>query len=99
MANVTNGNSVYVDSTGALDVATNQNIKVAYIIVTSTAASAVVQLQDDFSAPVNKIDFRVDTADKTLCYDFADNPLTFPNGIRVSTLTNATLTLILQRNT
>ena len=99
MANVSNGNSIYVDSTGALDVATNLNIKVAYIVMTSTAASAAAQLQDDFGTPVNKIDLRIDTTDKTICYDFAETPITFPNGIRVSTLTNATLTIVLQRNT
>lgn len=99
MGNVSNSNSIFVDSTGALSIGTNQNIKIAYIVMTTTAATGSATLQDDAPAPVDKLIIKEAIADKTIRLNFADNPINFPNGIRISALSNATLTLILRRDT
>lgn len=86
MANVRNGNTVYVDATGAI---TDSGAKVAGVVLTATAANAVLVLQDSSGSPVNKVDLRVATSGSSQFFDFSVTPLWFPNGIEIGTLTNA----------
>ena len=97
MANAINGNSVYVDTTGALDISKPQNVKVTGVILTATAASAQLVLQDNASTAVNKLDVRVATDESSQFFDFSMTPIVFPNGIKVSALTNALATIIFTR--
>lgn len=90
MANVRVGNSVYVDSTGNLG---TDPVKVVRILVTATAASAVVVLADA-AASSKKFDLRVATSGETVQFDFTLSPVLFPGGVKVVTLTNAIVTVI-----
>lgn len=86
MANVRNGNSVYIDSTGTVDAS---GVRVVGIVLTSTAANAVLVLTDNAGSPVNKCDLRVATSGESQFFDFSISPLWFPSGLKVGTLTNA----------
>lgn len=84
MANAAQGNSVYIDATGVI---------VVGILVTATSASAVLVLQDA-SGSTNKLDLRVATSGDSKFFDFSSAPITFPNGIKASTVTNAKCAVI-----
>jgi hypothetical protein len=87
MANVSAGNSSYVDATGVLK--SDKGTKVAYVVLTATAANAVLVLQDNAGTPVNKCNFKVATDGSSQTFDFSSNPIVFPNGVKASTVTNA----------
>lgn len=89
MANARSANIHYVDTTGVL---TTKRVFVAGVVVTATAASAIVNIQD--SAGTNSLlNLRVATSGETEVFTFSA-PLVFPNGIKVSTLTNAIASVI-----
>lgn len=92
MANVRNGNTFYVDSTGDLNTTAT---KASYIVVTATSANAVVILQDAVSNS-NKIRLAVATSGDSETFDFSLRPLYFPGGIAVSTLTNAVACIVVE---
>jgi len=95
MANVVNGNTMKIDSTG--DVLVKKNILVTCLIVTSTGA-ATFELQDsDGTTFVDKIRIKLDVADKTESLDLTNGPIVFPNGVRVKTVTNCEATAIFKR--
>jgi hypothetical protein len=85
VANVRQGNSHWVEATGSLE----SSRSVVYgVIVTATAASAVVVIQDSAGSNT-KLDLRVATSGESKHFDFSHSPISFPKGINVSTLTNA----------
>ena len=94
MANVRNGNTYYVDSTGNLDI---KNIKVVCIYLTATAASGRIVLSDSTTGAL-KADVRVPTANDTKVFDCEHANMVFPNGITITTLTNAVVTLFLEES-
>jgi hypothetical protein len=94
LANASNGNTLYVDSTG--DILTRKNVLVTYITVTPTGAASVI-IQDVTTA-ATKLRLDVATGTNSVVFDYSYNPILFPNGIRVSTLTNALVTFTF-RNT
>ena len=94
MANVVNGNTIYIDSTGTI--ASTVGMKAAFISVTATGANAVLVLQDTTTTS-NKADLRVATSGETKVFDFSRAPIQFPNGIIISTLTNAIATIVFRR--
>lgn len=94
MANVRNGNTIYVDSAATLT--TDKNLHVVNVLVTATAASAVVVLADPDGTSL-KADLRVATNGTTESFMFV-TPVFFPNGIKVTTLTNAIATIIYTRS-
>jgi hypothetical protein len=101
MANVRSANTYYID-TAAVNAGestagnlTSKNIRVLYVIITSTAAAASCILKD-VSTDIFKAEFRVDTAHKTEYYDFNDHPMVFPNGIYPQTVNDCIVTLIVQ---
>lgn len=99
MANAVNGNTVYIDSTGDVSIGTDKNIKVLYITITPTAASAVLALDDNAAAgDVTKLDLRVATDGDSKMFDFSRKPIVFPNGINVQTVTNCNAMLVLDRS-
>ena len=87
MANVRNGNSHYVDSTGTL---TSVSTVVLKVFVTTTAANAVVVLQDT-NASTNKIILKVAADGSTEEFELG---VSFPTGVKVATLTNAIMTVV-----
>jgi hypothetical protein len=89
VANVRTGNTHYVDSTGNLG--TDPEIVLGFLL-TATSANAIANIQDTGSN--NKINLRVATSGDTKLFDLSQSPLTFPKGVKVSTLTNAILTVI-----
>lgn len=95
MANTRNGNTFYVDTqySVAADEFASKLIRVSSVIVTATAASAVLVLKD--SSLATKIDLRVATSGATEQFDF-DPPLVFSTSIRPTTLTNAVATVVFQ---
>ena len=90
MANIRQANSHYVDATGVL---VSDSIKLAGVIVTSTAANAVVEIADSAGTTLRLL---LDVADSGASqhFDFSQHPLLFPNGIKIKTLTNAKAMLI-----
>jgi hypothetical protein len=90
MANATNGNTIYIDTTG--DVTTKKNVRVPYVTVSASSANAVLLLSDPDGT--NKIDLRVAAAGETQLFDFSEQPLLFPNGIKAETVTNAIATVV-----
>ena len=90
MANVNNGNTRFVDT--AADITTKASL-VYYVIVTATSANAVVVLSNQGNSE-KKADLRVATSGATQTFDFSANPISFPLGIKVTTLTNAVVTLV-----
>lgn len=90
MANVRNGNTVYIDATGDL---TTTATRVYYIIMSATAAGAILVLQDS-TANVNKLRLSHPNDKETHVFDFTQRPLYFPGGVSVTTLTNCTATIV-----
>jgi hypothetical protein len=90
MANVRNGNTVYVDSTGDL---TTTATRVYYIIMSATGGGAILVLQDA-GANVNKMRLSHPNDKETHVFDFTARPLYFPGGVAVSTLTNCNATIV-----
>ena len=100
MANVANANTIYIDTTGDVTYSgADSNIKVSYITLTTTAGTSQAILQDQGSTNPIKIDLRAAGIDDTKRYNFSNNPLVFPTGIRVGTLTGCVLTLVITRST
>lgn len=95
MANVRNGNTFYIDSTSP--VINSVNIRVKAILLTATAASGRVVLQDVTTNNI-KADLRVATSGESRLFEFDKNPIVFPNGINPSTVTNAVATLIVEES-
>lgn len=90
MANVEQGNSYYIDTTGALK---NVNYRLSGVVLTPTSANAVLLLKDHGDSK-NKMDLRAATSGESKFFDFSSQPVTFPNGIYVKTLTNCVALLI-----
>lgn len=90
MANVRSGNSHYVDATGVL---ATGSTRVVGVIVTATAASAIVAIGDS-AGTTAKLNLRVATSGASQFFDFSTSPILFPNGVNVTTLTNAIATVI-----
>jgi hypothetical protein len=91
MANVLNGNTWFADtvhSNDADDLVRKQTL-VTYIIVTTTGANARIVLGDSSGNTATKLDLRVSESGVSKLFRFDGNPVLFPNGIRVLTLTNA----------
>lgn len=91
MANAQRGNLIYVDSTG--DLTTDKNIKIQYIIITATAATAILKLADTSDSTVT-LDVRLATSGESKQFSFEDYPLLFPNGIEANTVTNCVATIV-----
>lgn len=94
MANTSNGNTLYIDSTGTINY--TSNIKVLYILLTATSSNAILKLQDVNTLDL-KLDLRVSTSGESKLFDFSNTPIFFPNGIIINTLTNATASLIIKK--
>lgn len=90
MANVRSGNCHYVDSTGTLDSAA---VRVAAVVLTATGASAVLELTAA-DGTTKQLNLRVATSGETKHFDFSTKVLSFPAGLRVTTLTNAIATIV-----
>ena len=91
MANVRNGNTIFID-TGSEDLTTTAT-RVYYITASATGANAILVLQDA-GANVNKIRLAMPNDKETHIFDFSARPLYFPGGVAVSTLTNCNATLV-----
>lgn len=94
VANVRNGNTYYVDSTGSLDI---KNIKISSIYLTSTGASARIVLSDS-STGATKIDLRIAASGESKLFESENASIVFPNGITITTLSNAVATLLLEES-
>lgn len=95
MANTRIGNSYYVDTTGTLTDTNQKQVLVTQILLTATAASAILVIVDPTLEAVSykKMDLRVATSGDTKSFEF-DTPVLFPNGIKVLTLTNAVACIV-----
>ena len=91
MANAFNSNTFYVDTTGTFTAADAHII--THVVLTATSASARIVLQDATTSS-NKLDLRVVVSGDSKVFDFADAPIRFEGGVKVSTLTNGVATLI-----
>lgn len=89
-------NTWYIDGTDTLS--DNGNIRVSEILLTPTAANAVLLLADNNSAPSTKIDLRAAVSGETRQFSFSERPLIFQKGVKVVTLTNAVATIIFERS-
>ena len=95
MANVRCGNSIYVDSTGAIT-GSDKNVKVAYITLTSKLAADSITIKDSGTSGALKLTFKSALADDTKYFDFSRKPLLFPNGLYISAISaNCTAMIVL----
>jgi hypothetical protein len=92
MANASAGNSSYVDTTGVIGASSNE--KVAYVVVSTTAANGVLTLQDNAASPVNKVTLKLAADGSSQLFDFSKNPIVFPNGVKASTVTDCVATVV-----
>ena len=93
MANIRSGNCFYVDTAHSVaSDAAEGNIQVNGILVTPTAAGAILVLHDATS-DLPKMEIRLNTQDSQF-YDLSSSIITFQGGIKVATLTNAKATII-----
>jgi hypothetical protein len=83
----------YIDATGSL---AKPGVRVHAVYLTATAATAVLALKDSTVAGT-LVDLRNVTSGTTAEFKF-DPPLTFPNGVEVSTATNCVATAIVDYN-
>jgi hypothetical protein len=91
MANRTSGNLAFVDTAGTLT--TRKNVRVHYIIVTTSNATNELALKDpSFSGTL--LSLKQPTANVSTNYDFSENPLSFTNGVEVSAATAVNATLV-----
>lgn len=90
MANTRRGPLHYIDSTGILS--SEQNTKIAQVFITCTSAGAILVLSDLDGTPL--LDLRLTTANTSQQMDLSATPLVFSKGLRVTTLTNAIVTLV-----
>jgi len=100
MANTVNANTVYIDelsSTTEIIVGSDKNIKVRYITITATGATATIEFSDKTTGAVKGF-FGVVTSGETRILDFEESPMVFPNGIDVTAISSAKVTLILDRS-
>lgn len=99
MANVRSGNTFYIDtahSTSADDLLV-KNIRAMYVVVTATSANAAVVLADA-STSDKKCDLRIATSGNSQLFRFDNAPIVFANGIKVTTLTNAIATIVVDES-
>jgi hypothetical protein len=101
MANAATGNLFYIDNVPkSISV---KNLRVVGIIVYCTHATqaAYVEIGDDNSGTSypTVLTFAVAAADQYAHIDLGNTPLVFPNGLRVKTLNNGIITLILDKTT
>lgn len=95
MANVRCGNSIYVDSTGAIT-GSEKNVKVSYISFTSDAAADTITFKDSSTSGALKLTIKAAVADETVFLDYSFRPLLFPNGIYISAISaNCTACIVL----
>lgn len=93
MANVVNGNTAYIDSTGI--VINRKNVLASYIIISASSASAQLVLVDPATAgDANKLNISLTSANDVVQIDLIHNPMLFPNGIKVSTATSVVATIV-----
>lgn len=95
MSNSLNGNTFYIDSqySSAEDDLVRKQVLVVYVLLTATSSNARIVLADVGPNPTTKLDLRIDANNSSQCFSFETNPILFPNGIRVTTLSNAVATL------
>lgn len=91
MSSVRNGNTIYIDDSS--DTFAITGLKVSHIIVTATGSNGQAVLADLDTNAV-KADLRVATSGTSQTFRFADQPMVFPTGVQLTTLTNAVVTLI-----
>lgn len=94
MANIRSGNTYYVDSTDTLEIGA---LAVSSIILTSDGGDGQLILQDPAVSPATKINLKV-LDGESLFIEFEKDSLFFPNGIQVSTLSNAVATIVFKEN-
>jgi len=93
MANVQNSNTIHLDSTGNIG---DNNLKVTYVIITSTGAAPRIILRDGNTANDIKLDIKLLPGNQSGKLNFAEAPIVFPNGVNVGTITNCNVTLIVK---
>lgn len=84
MANARSGNTHSIDATGVISA---DSCRIAMVLVTATAASAILELRDA-AGTIVKLNLRVAISGDTGVFDFALAPIFCPNGLKVQTLTN-----------
>lgn len=94
MANIRNSNTAYVDSGSSL-IVPDANVKLAYVIFTSSSAGDSIVLRDGGSSGALKLKIKNGVATDSRTHRFDAVPMVFPNGIYVDTISSgATATLI-----
>lgn len=98
MANVLNGNTWYADTVHSNDSddLVRKQVLAVYVIVTTTGVNARVVLGDSGNNPAPKLDLRVAANGTSQIFRFEAKPVLFPGGIRVLTLTNAVISVVIQ---
>lgn len=99
MANVRNGNTFFIDTQYSVstDELAKKGIRLVYLFVSSSSATNQLTLADSLSA-ATKINVQninnQGNAGNSVLYDFNNNPMLFPNGIRPTKLQNCNATCV-----
>lgn len=95
MANVNNGNTLFIDSTG--NVSDTRGLTAKHVIVTATAASASLILRDQDTGNSSKLRVDIASAGSVVHLPLEEHGIYFPNGVNVGTATNCVATLVYRR--
>lgn len=98
MANSRSGNVYYVDTAYTATVATLpelaiSNLRVHYIIITSSSTNAICTVTDNGTS---KLDLRATATHQSEIFDFSEFPINFTTSIRITTLTNCTAMIVFE---
>lgn len=100
MAAIVNGNTVYFEVADANSTPiSDKNVMVVGILISSSGGVGEAFLGDNISAASYPTKLHLDIATNTTNYlDLSNNPVIFPNGIRIKGITGSpAVTLIIRR--
>jgi hypothetical protein len=93
-----NGNTLYLEASGGastIDALSVKNVAITSIFITSGTSAEVLTLRDVTTTNIKLV--LTGTADSTVHFSLTDNPINFPNGIRVTLAeTDSHVTLIIK---
>jgi len=94
MANIRNGNTYYIDSTGA--VTTGPNDKVTAVVLAGTSGNATLSLADNNAGASYPAKLTIVTPNNSTIH-IKDIAILFPSGVYVSAISGGVATLIVNQ--
>lgn len=89
------GNTIYLDSSSDSGFTTSNKVRLKRIVLTATSSNGTIAIKDNGQDSL-MIDVREPTSGVTRDIDLGRTPILIPNGIKLGTLSNCVVTLILE---